>query len=173
MKMVSIQGFGAKNLGIPGERIRSFESALCAIAGTRVFLVSSPYRTDVLYHSPKDYSSEIISLWLLYANADEEYRSKFFVTSTKKDTLEGFFIRLVYLSTNRYWFNRYIPALRQKLGEKPLSRIARDLTKCQDFINNEGIHRIFEFNNEGSAYTVVPGLPSDISKSCLDAYRLN
>jgi len=176
MNLVSVQGFAAKNLAIREERIKAFESAINAITGKSILFIPSPYRSDILYPGKRDYSGEIIHLWLLYANAEDslDIRRNFFTTNTKKDTLEAFFVRLVYLSSNRYWFNRYVKILRQKLSESPGNPMSIELHKCQQFIKNDGIHRMFEFNTaENTVPVVSPGLSSDISRSCLRGFVQN
>ncbi len=176
MYLVSVQGFAARRLGIEEERMRSFESALIAITGMRILIIPSPYRTDVLYDGDQDYSAEIIRLWILYANCDDSpgLRRHFFTSNTKKDTLEAFFVRLVYLSSNRYWFNRYVKVLRQKLSESPENPMCIELNKCQRFIDNEGIQQLFNFRPRDKQTPIVsPGLSSDISRSCLRSFVKN
>jgi len=173
--MVSIQGFGARNLTIPEQRMRSFESAVNAITGSKTLYISSPYRSDLLYHAKRNYADEIIHLWMLYANQQkQELRRHFFTTDSKKDTLEGFFVRLVYLSCNRYWFDKYVQQLRTKLNELPGYRIISELNECQQFMKNDGIHRMFEFKlEEKPPPMIVPWLMADVSRTYLADCGMN
>ncbi len=176
MYMVSIQGAHARSLAIPQKRIRAFESAVNAIVGSDAFFIFSDYRSDIIYHGTADHNPQIIALWQMYAdkaNGSSLSRS-FFQSRGKKDSLEAFFVRLVYLSANKRWFDKYVTSLRRTLSVRSSHRISNELTECQKYIDNEGIHKIFEIALTPPQFPdPLPGIPEDITREYLDEYPVN
>ncbi|MCA6074900.1 hypothetical protein [Fulvivirga sedimenti] len=174
--MVSIQGTNASLLAIPQNRIRAFESAVNAILGTDALFIFSGYRSDIIYQGSEDHNLKIIALWQLYANVTDgsSFRRSFFQTTTKKDTLEAFFVRLIYLSANKQWFNPYVESLRRTISGRSGHRLAKALIKCQKYIKNEGIHKIFDLEDTTPKYAdPVPHIPGALTRNYLEEYPVN
>ena len=161
---------------IPQKRMRTFEAAVNTIIGSESLFIFSPQRCDILYNARHNYNDEIGNLWLLNAGLKKGNgnRTPFFNTRGKKDTLEGFFVRLIYLSSNRKWFNHYVGRLRQQLMMNPTHKIARALIECQRYIKNDGIHQMFDVPlNQPEIHAPIPRLSDHISREFMDEYPLN
>lgn len=135
--MVSIQGPHARGFYLDAKGQTNFNGVLRNIIGHQFLLISSKFRTDILYISDVDQNNNIVKL--LCREVEIEYypdlMQKFFRTTEKQSTLEQYFLRLMHLSSKAQWYDQYIEEAQKSFVDYPENKITIVLKECLDHVN--------------------------------------
>lgn len=132
MYSLTIQGAHASSYRFKsnsGQEFRSFVESLTLNATT---LICSTYRTDLLYLGEEDHQEEIMKAWckLVGKSISPEVRRRFIRAKGEKNTLESYFISLIYLARMPSWFNNYSKQLNLTIDQEPKHIIHKKIVGC-------------------------------------------
>ncbi|MTI39445.1 hypothetical protein [Fulvivirga lutimaris] len=165
--MISIQGPQARGFYLDAGKLTNFNSVLRGIIGHQFLLISSKFRTDILYFSEVDQNKNIIKL--LCREVGKEYDKnqleKFFRTTDKQSTFEQYFLRLMYLSSRSQWYSQYIAEAQQVLVDYSQNKVSIALKDCIDHVHTNTEFDAIEFQ---SLTCSIPLENKDLKSVALD-----
>lgn len=167
MLMVSIQGPLARGFYLDASEQSNFNGILRNVIGYQFLLISSKFRTDILYFSEIDQNKNIIKL--LCREVGKEFYpgqvEKFFRTTNKQQTLEQYFLRLMHLSSKSLWYNQYITVAQQTLVDYSQNKVSITLKDC---INHVHTNTEFDSVKFQSLTCSIPLENKDLKSVALD-----
>lgn len=98
-------------------------------------VISSLYRTDVIYAGEADKSENILKLWELYTKPID-YRNALTFIEGRERTLETFFTSLVSLSSVSPWYNGYLEEFGHTCSLDYQNPILKDLKSCEKYLQD-------------------------------------
>ncbi|MEP1093875.1 MAG: hypothetical protein ABJG78_02130 [Cyclobacteriaceae bacterium] len=108
MNFVSIQGRHAPGMQFKGDELHVCHQLMRGLSNSEYLVINSPYRTDILYNSPRDKNQSIIRLWCLHKGKNfEDMLQKFFRAAGSLESLQHYFSRLLLLQRIPTWYNPY------------------------------------------------------------------
>ncbi|MEP1034139.1 hypothetical protein [Ekhidna sp.] len=132
---IHIQGKEAPRFHFRDQTSRSFKSVIQSLAKGSPLVISSLYRTDILYHADADKSENILKLWELYSKPIED-RSVLTFVAGREHSLETFFTSLVALSSVSLWYNSYLEEFRHACSLDYSNPILQDLKNCEKYLQD-------------------------------------
>ncbi len=140
MNLVSIQGKLAPGMQFKGEDLHVCHQLMRSLSDNRYLVISSRYRTDILYDSILEKNQSIIRLWCFYKGKDfdDAWLKRFFRTSGSKDSLEHFFTRLLLLKRIPTWYDLYMNELNQILTNND-GKITTMVEECLEILTEKKI----------------------------------
>ena len=134
MNLLSIQGPHAPALYLDKHQEIDLEQQVSAIIHDRALVISSKFRTDILYYGNKDHVDTLLMCW--FAKSGSQYnaskKSKFYRSDDELTTLTSFFYRLHLLNQFPQWHHAYYENFISKLIDNP---------------KNDLCHKLFEILN--------------------------
>ena len=167
MLMVSIQGPQARGFYLDVKAQTNFNGVLRNIIGHQFLLISSKFRTDIIYFSEVDQNKNIIKL-LCRAVGKVYYPGQlqnFFRTTQTHFTLEQYFLRLMYLSSKSQWYEEYIHIAQQTLVDYAQNEVSITLKDCINHVHTNTDFDSVEFQ---SLTCSIPLENKDIKSVALD-----
>ena len=109
IKFISIQGKYAPYFCFERPDADHFRSIVESATSGNSLIISSAYRTDILYSSPEEKSDLIIKKWCDYMgyHYDSHVNSKFIRSSCQKETFELYYDTLLQMILHTNHFNGY------------------------------------------------------------------
>ncbi len=140
MNLVSIQGKFAPGMYFKGDDLHVCHQLMRSLSDNRYLVISSRYRTDILYDSVLEKNQSIIRLWCFYKGKDfnETWLNRFFRTVGSKESTEHFFTRLLYLKRIPTWYDLYMNELNQILKHND-GKIATILMECLEILTEKKV----------------------------------
>ena len=135
LRYIHIQGKEAPRFHFRDQTSRSFKSVIQSLTEGSPLVISSLYRTDVIYGGDADKSEEILKLWELYTKPIENKKLLSFFEGREK-SLESFFTSLVALSSVSPWYNGYLEEFRHACSLDYSNPILQDLKNCEKYLQN-------------------------------------
>lgn len=135
LRYIHIQGKEAPRFHFRDQTSRSFKSVIQSLTIGSPLLISSLYRTDIIYKTESDKSEEILKLWELYTKPIENRKLLTFIEGRDK-TLESFFTTLVALSSVSLWYNAYLEEFRHSCSLDYSNPILQDLKECEKYLQD-------------------------------------
>lgn len=135
LRYIHIQGKEAPRFHFRDQTSRSFKSVIQSLTEGSPLVISSLYRTDIIYKSADDKSEEILKLWELYTKPIEYTKPLTFVTGRER-VLEIFFTSLVALSSVSIWYNGYLEEFRHACSLDYSNPILQDLKSCEQYLQD-------------------------------------
>lgn len=145
---IHIQGKDASPFYFRDKTAQHFKSLIQSITEGASLVISSLYRTDVLYHSSMPQTEDIFKLWALQeAYFDPE---KLTVVSERDAVLEHYFTSLVSFSSAGKWYESYLSVFREACSMDRNNPILKDLKHCEQYLqkSNKTVARPLPGTNE-------------------------
>lgn len=135
LRYIHIQGKEAPRFHFRDQTSRSFKSVIQSLTEGSPLVISSLYRTDLIYMSSTDKTEEILKLWQLYTKPMESIKPLSFIEGRDK-ALETFFTSLVALSSVSLWYNEYLEEFRHACSLDYSNPILQDLKSCEQYLQD-------------------------------------
>lgn len=135
LRYIHIQGREAPRFHFRDQTSRSFKSVIQSLAEGSPLVISSFYRTDIIYNSTVDKSEKLLKLWELYTKPIAAHNPLTFVEG-REDVLETFFTSLVALSSVSLWYNGYLEEFRHACSLDYANPILKDLKNCEKYLQD-------------------------------------
>ena len=135
LRYIHIQGKEAPRFHFRDQTSRSFKSVIQSLVEGSPLVISSHYRTDIIYNSETDKTAEILKLWSFYTKAIEDTKPLSFIEG-REMTLETFFTSLVALSSVSLWYNGYLEEFRHACSLDYSNPILQDLKNCEQYLQD-------------------------------------
>ena len=173
MNLVSIQGKYASGYHLTGEKLQIAHQLMKGLSDHNYLIISSKFRSDILYSSLHEKNDTIIKLWCWYMDKDFvniEYK-KFFRAYNDEDCIIHFFNRLVLLKQYTPWFDAYVSTLHSVIEtqENDISQILKDCIKTLPISEIEEIRNSnIEVMNQPEAMDLQTIVTRALSKRSLN-----
>lgn len=137
MYMVSVHGIGARSFFMEKHRLLLFHSMLHSVLDHQYLLISSKFKTDLLYSASENLNDFFIQKFLLNVSQSPDNRiiNRFYCSASAKDTLEAYFIRLYQFQRRKDWFQLYSDKIKKEFHNNNSNAIVRHLIGCCEKIN--------------------------------------
>ncbi|WP_424962593.1 hypothetical protein [Ekhidna sp.] len=132
LRYIHIQGKEAPSFYFRDKTAQHFKSLIQSLGDGSSLVISSLYRTDVLYTAEKDLSEKIFKLWALQEETFEEARLK--LRAGRDEVLELFFTSLVSFSSVYKWYDIYLNEFRHACSIDQNNPILKDLKLCEQYL---------------------------------------
>ena len=176
MNLVSIQGQHAPGFQFQGDELYACESLMKSLANDRFLVITSKFRSDILYLRERERNTSIVRIWCLYKckEFNPQLLQRFYRSMNAQESISNFFTRLLYLSRMPRWYDQYIHAMERKLGDNP-NVIAQCIKDCYDLMLSKNIFSAAKTGPSHKALeTSSKFLDSQgIVREMLDKYQLN
>ncbi|MEQ8907015.1 hypothetical protein [Ekhidna sp.] len=129
---IHIQGKEAPPFYFRDKTAQNFKSLIQSLSDGSSLVISSLYRTDVLYSSTNDLSGNILKLWSLQEDNFDPSRLTF--VSGRDNALELFFTSLVSFSSASKWYEIYLEEFRHACSLDRNNPILKDLKLCEQYL---------------------------------------
>lgn len=140
MNLVSIQGPKALGYSFNNEDIHVCHQLMKGLSDSNYLVVSSKFRTDILYSSLHEKNRTIVKLWCLFKRKEfnDMNFGLFFRSIGTIDSVQNFFIRLLLLSRIPAWHQLYLHSLASAIkGQR--SEIATIVSECAQSLSDRMI----------------------------------
>lgn len=132
MNFISIQGGRARSFYFENEERRKLYRILRSFLDRKFLLISSPFKTDLLYESEKDHNKYIIKL--LHVEIGRKFSEKnishFYRSDNLSESLENYFSRILQLSIRSKWQQQYLEELGKVASANPNNPILHKVIDC-------------------------------------------
>lgn len=132
LRYIHIQGKEAPSFYFRDKTAQHFKSLIQSLGDGSSLVISSMYRTDVLYTADKELSKDIFKLWALQEENFDESRLK--VRTGRNEVLELFFTSLVSFSSVYKWYDIYLNEFRHACSLDQNNPILKDLKLCEQYL---------------------------------------
>ena len=138
LRFLCIQGKYARGFHLNGDSIQSFRSLVESMTLSSALVISSPYRSDLLYHSDEDISLKLLRVWCAYKGSpyQDAYASRFTQAFGIEETLEFFFVKLTHLSRRKTWLHPYTNQFTEICLKEPNHELLKPLLGCNKFLRS-------------------------------------
>ncbi|WP_143520034.1 hypothetical protein [Reichenbachiella sp. 5M10] len=126
----------ANRLFLDRHYLSDFKSMMRTLTSGRVMLVSTRFRSDLFYSSPKANKTSILKLWALYTqtNLDQINRHDLMLYHGQQTSLTQYFQSINQLSTHWYHYQQYKKALAHTLANDPFNPLSQTVLACDQFL---------------------------------------
>ncbi len=138
---IHIQGKSAPAFYFRNRTAQHFKSLIQSLTEKSSLVISSLYRTDILYIAEEDFSESIFKIWALQ---EQEFDpKKLMCVNRRESSLELYFTSLVSLSSATKWYEAYLDEFRYACSIDRNNPILKDLKLCEQFLqeSNQTIAR--------------------------------
>lgn len=129
---IHIQGKEAPPFCFRDKTAQNFKSLIQSLSEGSSLVISSLYRTDVIYSANSDLSENIFKLWSLQEKSFDS--SRLTTVSGRDRVLELFFTSLVTFSSAGKWYEAYLDEFRHACSMDRNNPILKDLKLCEQFL---------------------------------------
>ncbi|MCV9386125.1 hypothetical protein [Reichenbachiella ulvae] len=157
--LMTVLGKSAKQLYLEKEYLSDFKSLMRTLTSGRVIIVSTRFRSDLLYNTNQKQSLSIVKLWALYTGTElgQLKKGDFNISKGAKKCLTFYFQSINQLSTNWYHYKIYKQALLSNYINDPHNPLARTILDCDEYLRRtQGIGRSPLLNESD----MLPGIVS-------------
>ncbi|WP_420317363.1 hypothetical protein [Ekhidna sp.] len=134
LRYIHIQGKEAPKFSFRNKTAQNFKSLIQSITDGSSLVISSLYRTDVLYHAKEDHSDDIFKLWSLQEESFDP--SKLQIVEGRDQALELFFTSLVSFSSASKWYEAYLEEFGHACSLDRNNPILKDLKLCEQYLQS-------------------------------------
>ncbi|MEL7148959.1 MAG: hypothetical protein AAFO69_21470 [Bacteroidota bacterium] len=102
-------------------------------------VISSPYRSDLLYQADEDISQKLLRVWCAYKGIafQNEFKQRFTHSVGEEETLEYFFVKLTHLSQHKSWYRPYAGQFEEICRKEPNHELLGPLLGCNKFLRSK------------------------------------
>ena len=117
-----------------GEKSQDFKSLLESMTNAPALVISSKYRTDIIFSSEEDCVKEVFKVWRFYTGRTSFDVNKFTLYLEREAILQHFFKSLVALSKMKDWYAKFLIEFKEICRADRNSPIAQDLLACESHL---------------------------------------
>lgn len=141
MYFLSVQGAHASSFQFRNKSGHEFRSFVESLVLNHVTVICSKFRTDIIYVAEEDYQEKIMKAWCRVVGKEfsPEIRRKFLRFSDRKETLENYFISLIYLTRMPVWFDQYRQQVNLTIDQEPDHPIHKLIINCARYLAKGGV----------------------------------
>lgn len=140
-RFLCIQGKYAPRFYLKNKSTQNFRSLIESITLSNAIVISSRYKSDLIYHAEEDLSPQLIKAWSIYNGMEfnDSFLSKFVVANGENETLEYFFIKLAHAAMHRDWYIDYCHHFEEVCKNEPDHAVLKQLIDCNKYLleNNQ------------------------------------
>lgn len=131
MYLLSVQGRYAPGFSLSRELEQTLRQKIEAVTQQQVLIISSRFRTDLLYEDDTNRLDEILKIWcdLVGQSFSHTLKLKFFRSDEEEISLTNFLYRLQLIKRIPAWFTAYMKKLAEVLEEEPQNPLCRKLAE--------------------------------------------
>lgn len=169
MYFLSVQGRYAPDFLLTGELEQKLRQQITTITKQHVLIISSKFRTDLLYQDDTNRLEEVLKIWchLVGQSFSPSLKMEFFRSDEEELSLNYFFFRLQLIKRIHTWFTPYMQKLEVVLEKEALNPICQKLfARVEDFRKADekqrqrtdkdtirrSVHRFVNLKNIASSY---------------------
>lgn len=136
LHLVTSEGNTAKRHYLKPDKIADFKSALRSITSSRIFVVSTKFRTDICYSSINDKNEELIKLWNWYTSNDKQNfdANELLTIEGTEEVLSYYFNSIDRLFTNWVYSRRYRKAFQRSYVTDQNNPLLNTIIKCDEYL---------------------------------------
>ena len=136
INLISIVGESAKDFYLKQQCISDFKSLMRAVTSGRVMIISTKFRSDLLYNAEEPNNDSILKLWALYANASlsDHDQKDFIITIGDERSLSTYFQSINKLSANWYLYGLYKMAFLHIFNSEQKNPVAKIVVQCDQYL---------------------------------------
>ncbi|WP_258103954.1 hypothetical protein [Marinoscillum sp. MHG1-6] len=136
LRYISAQGWHAPSFRFKNHSAHQFRSLIEAMTLNQALLVSSMYRTDLLYFSEKNMNKPILKVWCLLTgnNYTDSLAQKLLTGQGDQEVFELYFDSMSHLKLHDRYYKRYKTTLNEIFHLEPSNIILQELTQCDRFL---------------------------------------
>lgn len=138
-RSISIQGPKARGLYIQPEALFRFREMVAAIVMDYTLVVSTPYRTDILYQAETCHAEVLRKAWFVFAGNQvaSPCMDCMHLSEGKEEVLQHYFTSLGYLMSNTYAFNCYRQQFNVLKATEPENPILEEISRCDKHLQDK------------------------------------
>lgn len=131
MYLLSVQGRYAPGFSLSRELEQKLRQQIEAVTQQQVLIISSKFRTDLLYEDDTNRLEEILKIWceLVGQPFTHSLKLKFFRSDEEEISLNYFLYRLQLIKRIPTWFTTYMQKLGEVLEEDARNPLCRKLAE--------------------------------------------
>lgn len=131
MYLLSVQGRYAPGFRLSRELEQKLRQQIEAVTQKHVLIISSKFRTDLLYEDNTNRLEEFLKIWceLVGQSFTHSLKLKFFRSDEEEISLNYFFYRLQLIKRIPIWFTTYMQQLGKVLEEEGRNPFCRKLAE--------------------------------------------
>lgn len=132
MYSMSIQGPKARGLFVPPEALFRFREMVAALVMDYVMVISTPYRTDILYQADTCHAEVLYKAWFVFCGHAQAQTGldSLHLAEGKEEVLQYYFTSLGYLMSNSYAFGEYQKQFNRLWQSEPNNPIMGEISRC-------------------------------------------
>lgn len=135
-RFLCVQGKYAPRFYLKNKSTQNFRSLIESITLSSAVVISSRYKSDLIYHADKDLSQQLIRAWSIYNGMDykDSFLNKFISANGESETLEYFFVKLAHAAMHRDWYIDYCHHFEEVCKNEPDHVLLRQLIDCNKYL---------------------------------------
>ena len=134
--LISIQGKYASHYRFKRQNAQSFKDLIQGITGSCCTVISSRFRTDLIYISKKLNHRDVLKLWELHLEEElnQKQRHLFVYKSGKESVLNHYFNSLNKLCQIHDWYNEYVEEFNYLYSIDQKNPMLKMIDGCDKFL---------------------------------------
>ncbi len=139
INLISVSGKTGSNFYLGPQYTADFKSLVNCITSGRVMIVSTRYRSDLIYTSEKPRNNSILKLWALYANTTlpSLNRKDFSTAIGDKQSFTKYFQSIMALSNNWHHYDLYRKAFRTTFCADQDNPVTQMVITCDQYLTQQ------------------------------------
>ncbi len=135
-RYLCVQGKYAPRFYLKNESTQNFRSLIESITLSNAVVISSRYKSDLIYHAEEDLSNQLIKAWSVFNGLvyKDSFLNKFISASGENDTLEYFFVKLAHVAMNRDWYIDYCQHFEEVCKKEPEHVLLKQIISCNKYL---------------------------------------
>lgn len=161
-RYLCIQGKYAPRFYLKNESAQNFRSLIESITLSNALVISSRYKSDLIYSAEEDLTNQLIKAWSAYKGLEfkDSFLDNFISASGDSDTLEYFFIKLAHVSMHRDWYIDFCQHFEEICEKEPGHALLKPIISCNNYLN--------ETNNTNGG---LPSIPVSSLKYSIQSFQ--
>ncbi len=134
--LISIQGKYAAHYRFKNQSAQSFKDLIQGITGKCCTVISSRFRTDIIYSTEDLNPKDVLKLWAskIDESLDRKQRHQFVFKSGKAEVLNHFFNSLNKLCHIHDWYREYVVEFNDLYAFDRNNPILKMIAECDNFL---------------------------------------
>ncbi|MGB3469154.1 MAG: hypothetical protein WBA74_27965 [Cyclobacteriaceae bacterium] len=135
-RYLCIQGKYAPKFHLKNECSQNFRSLIESVTLSSALVISSRYKSDIIYCAAEDRTVELIKMWSTYLGISFEgsLPEKFTKANGESDLLEFYFVKLAHLSMHRNWYREYCTLFGDLCNKEPNHKLLAPIIACDKYL---------------------------------------
>lgn len=140
-RLLCIQGKYAPTFFLKNQCAHHFRSLIESVTLSNAIVISSRYKSDVIYSADKNITTDLIKMWTTYQGIPYTDRlpEKFTSTDSGSSFLEYYFIKLAHLSMRNGWYRDYCRQFTEVCSQEPDHSLLKPIIACNQYLKDASI----------------------------------